>query len=233
MRTVVHKRKEKAAAAEAAKAAHAATPAPVVLEEPVIVPVPEEETAEDARESAMSASETDEEQEHDPDPTPLLMAMDDMPSTASTIPTSLTTTTILAGTQPDVSENQTSFETAHRPHGGRHMMHGPWRRFYRHHHRQLSSRDAEGKPKQATLKRRRMVSRSAMQQAIAQRMLHLRWATQAVHMLHLPSLHDNYWRCMKAFHLGSQLVLPLAFGAFAVFYFFIYPNVRTNQGECL
>lgn len=43
------------------------------------------------------------------------------------------------------------------------------------------------------------------------------------------SAHDRYWRWMKVFHIGSQLILPLAFGGFSVFYFFIYPYVRIDQ----
>lgn len=44
--------------------------------------------------------------------------------------------------------------------------------------------------------------------------------------------HDRYWVAMKVFHIGSQLVLPLAFAAFALFYFFIYPHVVSNYGTC-
>lgn len=43
--------------------------------------------------------------------------------------------------------------------------------------------------------------------------------------------HDRYWRCMKAFHVISQLILPLAFGGFGIFYFFIYPYVQ-KQATC-
>lgn len=43
---------------------------------------------------------------------------------------------------------------------------------------------------------------------------------------------DRYWRVMRAFHVGSQLVLPLAFVAFGIFYFFIYPSLYANNGVC-
>lgn len=35
--------------------------------------------------------------------------------------------------------------------------------------------------------------------------------------------HDKYWRWMKAFHVISQLIFPLLFVAFGLFYFLIYP----------
>lgn len=212
MRAVVHKRKEKAAAAEAAKAAQAAaavvTPAPIVLEEPL----PEVQTArsegvqiEPAPVAVMETSEDE--------PTALLATIDDVTSVEVTMGTA---TVVGMTEQQDVPENQPTVEA-------RNVRRPRWQRFYRQQQQRAAS--GERKPKQASLKQRRLV----MQQAIAQRMLQLR----ALHMLQLPSLHDNYWRCMKAFHFGSQMILPLAFGAFAVFYFFIYPSVRTNQGECI
>lgn len=45
------------------------------------------------------------------------------------------------------------------------------------------------------------------------------------------SAHDRYWKWMKIFHIGSQLILPLAFGGFSVFYFFIYPYVNTTMAN--
>lgn len=45
-------------------------------------------------------------------------------------------------------------------------------------------------------------------------------------------IHDNYWKMMKVLHIGSQLILPLAFIAFAIFYFFIYPYLHPNHGTC-
>lgn len=44
--------------------------------------------------------------------------------------------------------------------------------------------------------------------------------------------HDKYWQRMKVFHVGSQLLLPLAFLVFALFFFFIYPYVSPNYGKC-
>lgn len=46
------------------------------------------------------------------------------------------------------------------------------------------------------------------------------------------NVHDGFWVALKVFHIGSQLVLPLAFVAFALFYFFVYPHVVTNYGTC-
>lgn len=44
--------------------------------------------------------------------------------------------------------------------------------------------------------------------------------------------HDVYWKVMKVFHVGSQLILPLAFVIFGVFYFFIYPYINATAGKC-
>lgn len=44
--------------------------------------------------------------------------------------------------------------------------------------------------------------------------------------------HDRYWRMMKAFHVGSQLILPLTFLVFCIFFFFIHPYINESLGRC-
>lgn len=46
------------------------------------------------------------------------------------------------------------------------------------------------------------------------------------------TFHDTYWRCMKTLHVACQLILPLAFAAFGIFYFVLYPSLQANNGLC-
>lgn len=41
--------------------------------------------------------------------------------------------------------------------------------------------------------------------------------------------NDRLLRGMHLFHVGSQLILPIAFGAFGAFFFMIYPNVPSKH----
>lgn len=46
-----------------------------------------------------------------------------------------------------------------------------------------------------------------------------------------PTRRDRLRRYMHLFHVGSQVILPIAFVSFGVFYFLIYPNVP-SKGVC-
>ncbi|KRY58884.1 Gamma-aminobutyric acid receptor exp-1, partial [Trichinella britovi] len=44
--------------------------------------------------------------------------------------------------------------------------------------------------------------------------------------------HDCFWKGAKIFHVGSQVILPVAFGTFGFFYFAIFSNVNMSNTTC-
>lgn len=50
--------------------------------------------------------------------------------------------------------------------------------------------------------------------------------------LKVARVHDRYWKCAKAFHIGSQVVFPILFASFAIFFFLIYAKLYVPVREC-